>query len=157
PSAASTSGGETSPKPSDDKDEGKDKGTGKGKDKGKGKDTGEDSDEQTGESTDDDDDKDDAKEDGDDRATEQPVIVIDPGHSGDSIKSREPRTGLTDFDYPNDPEMDEVFAVSSCVTDALEDLDYKVIMTKEHVDDTVGLVERAEIANDADADLAVSV
>jgi N-acetylmuramoyl-L-alanine amidase len=92
----------------------------------------------------------------DDPPAEQPVIVVDPGHSGESIKS-ETETGLTDFDYPNKPEMDEVYEISTCVADALENLDYEVIMTKEAAADTVGLVERARVANRADADLAISV
>lgn len=87
----------------------------------------------------------------------RPVIVIDPGHSGRSIRSTEPTSGLTDFDYPNDPELYEVWQVSRCVAQGLRQLDYKVIMTKDSASDSVGLVERAEIANNADADLAISV
>ncbi|HEY9291732.1 MAG TPA: N-acetylmuramoyl-L-alanine amidase [Microlunatus sp.] len=89
--------------------------------------------------------------------TAKPVIVIDPGHSGRSIRSTEPSTGLTDFDYPNDPEMDEVYEVSACVADGLRDRGYRVIMTKHSADDTVSLAQRAKIANRADADLAISV
>lgn len=85
------------------------------------------------------------------------MIVIDPGHSGRSIRSIEPRTGLTDFDYPNAPEMDEVYEVSVCVADGLRRLGYRVIMTKKNADDTVGLAERARIADKANADLAISV
>ncbi|SDT03964.1 N-acetylmuramoyl-L-alanine amidase [Microlunatus soli] len=85
------------------------------------------------------------------------MIIIDPGHSGRSIRRTEPTTGLTDFDYPNAPEMHEVYEVSTCVADGLRDLGYRVIMTKKDADDTVGLAERARIANKAKADLAISV
>jgi N-acetylmuramoyl-L-alanine amidase len=84
------------------------------------------------------------------------VIVIDPGHSGRSIRSRT-TNGLLDFDYPNQPEMTETFDVSSCVAEGLRADGYRVIMTKKHSGDSVSLTERAEIANRAHADLAISV
>jgi len=84
------------------------------------------------------------------------VIVIDPGHSGRSIRSRT-TNGLLDFDYPNEPEMTETFDVSSCVAEGLRADGYRVIMTKKHSGDSVSLTERAEIADRAHADLAISV
>ncbi|GAA3627651.1 hypothetical protein GCM10022236_32460 [Microlunatus ginsengisoli] len=84
------------------------------------------------------------------------MIVIDPGHSGRSIRSRT-TNGLLDFDYPNQPEMTEVFDISSCVADGLRADGYRVILTKRRASDSVSLTERAEIANRAKADLAISV
>jgi N-acetylmuramoyl-L-alanine amidase len=84
------------------------------------------------------------------------VIVVDPGHSGRPIHSRTVN-GLLDFDYPNQPEMSEVFDVSACLAEGLRADGYRVIMTKKRVNDSVSLTERARIADRARADLAVSV
>jgi N-acetylmuramoyl-L-alanine amidase len=86
-----------------------------------------------------------------------PLIVIDPGHSGKHIRSREPVTGLRDIDYPNYPEIYETFDISACVARALKMDGYRVILTKKHALDTVGLAARARIANRNKADLAISV
>lgn len=85
------------------------------------------------------------------------MIVIDPGHSGHSIRHRNKATGLIDFDYPNQPEMTEVFGISTCVATDLRHIGYQVILTKKNVDSTVSLTRRAQIANQAHADLAISV
>lgn len=87
----------------------------------------------------------------------RPVIVIDPGHSGHDIRQRNKATGLIDFDYPNYPEITEVFDVSTCVAANLRQLGYRVILTKKNAESTVSLTRRAEIANNAHADLAISV
>lgn len=84
------------------------------------------------------------------------MIVIDPGHSGRSIRSRTVN-GLLDFDYPNSPEMNEMFDVSACVASGLQADGYRVIMTKKHTGDSVSLTERARIADRAKAALAISV
>lgn len=86
-----------------------------------------------------------------------PIIVIDPGHSGKRMRSREPVTGLWDITYPNYPEIYETFDVSICVARALEADGYRVILTKKHALDNVSLAERARIANQHKADLAISV
>ena len=86
-----------------------------------------------------------------------PLIVIDPGHSGRMIRSTDKQTGLRDIDYPNYPEIYEVFDVSYCVARALRADGYRVTMTKKRALDSVGLARRARIANEADADLAISV
>ena len=84
------------------------------------------------------------------------MIVIDPGHSGRSIRSHT-TNGLLDYDYPNQPEIAEVFDVSSCVTAGLRSDGYQVIMTKASVTASVSLTERARIADRARAALAISV
>ncbi len=85
-----------------------------------------------------------------------PVIVIDPGHSGRSIRSHT-TNGLLDYDYPNTPEMSEVFDVSSCVATGLRHDGYRVILTKTSEGASVSLSERAAIATRAHAALAISV
>jgi N-acetylmuramoyl-L-alanine amidase len=53
--------------------------------------------------------------------------------------------------------MAEVYAVSACVAEELRDLGYRVVLTKRSASDTVGLADRAAIADRVDADLAISV
>ena len=84
------------------------------------------------------------------------MIAIDPGHSGRSIRSRT-TNGLLDFDYPNYPEITETFDISACVAQGLRADGYRVILTKKRAGDSVSLTERAEIADRAKADLAISV
>lgn len=85
-----------------------------------------------------------------------PVVVIDPGHSGRWIQSRT-TNGLLDVDYPNEPEMTEVFDIGTCVATSLRADGYRVVMTKQHAGDSVSLTERAHIASHAHAVLAVSI
>lgn len=65
--------------------------------------------------------------------------------------------GLLDVDYPNQPEMREVFDVSSCVAAGLRSDGYRVLLTKAHESSSVSLTERARIADRAHAALAISV
>ena len=90
-------------------------------------------------------------------ATPGPLIVIDPGHSGRSIRSTDARTGLRDIDYPNYPEIYEMFDVSVCVAQGLRRDGYRVTLTKQHALDSVGLAARARTATKAKAALAISV
>ena len=87
----------------------------------------------------------------------KPVIVLDPGHSGDVISDTDPQTGLKDLDYPNIPEITEVFSVAQKVESQLQTDGYTVVMTKTSVDQDVSLRQRADIAEQANADLAVSI
>ncbi len=88
--------------------------------------------------------------------TARPVIVIDPGHSR-VIHRIDPRTGLNVSDYPNEPEMRDVFAVAQLVATRLRHDGYRVILTKTRVGQRVSLARRAEIANRAHAALALSI
>jgi N-acetylmuramoyl-L-alanine amidase len=90
-------------------------------------------------------------------AASAPVIVLDPGHSGKDLKVVDPRTGLVDHDYPNHPEMEEMFRVAEQVGAILEKAGYQVVYTKKAVTDSVSLRERATIAQNARAALAVSI
>jgi N-acetylmuramoyl-L-alanine amidase len=91
------------------------------------------------------------------RTVAGPMVVIDPGHSGQSIRSTDAATGLHDIDYPNYPEIYEMFDVSSCVAAGLRTDGYRVRLTKAHALDSVGLAARARVANQAHAALAISV
>ena len=90
-------------------------------------------------------------------AAPAPLIVIDPGHSGTSIRSTDSASGLRDIDYPNYPEIYEMFDISACVGKGLRADGYRVTLTKRKAMDSVGLAARAKIANDGKAALAVSV
>ncbi|HXE10337.1 MAG TPA: phage tail tip lysozyme [Verrucomicrobiae bacterium] len=85
------------------------------------------------------------------------TIVIDPGHSGHDISDTDPATGLYDHDWPNVPEISEVFNVAQKVEAKLKTDGYNVIMTKKNVNDDVSFRQRADIANNANAALALSI
>lgn len=84
------------------------------------------------------------------------MIVIDPGHSV-TVSATDPATGLNVSDYENEPEMRDVFAVAELVKARLTADGYRVIMTKNNDDEPTSLGRRATIANDAHADLALSI
>jgi N-acetylmuramoyl-L-alanine amidase len=84
------------------------------------------------------------------------VIVLDPGHSP-TIHAIDPTTGLNASDYANEPEMGDVFAVAELVKRRLEADGYRVVMTKSSVTSRVSLAQRAAIANNAHAALALSI
>ena len=85
-----------------------------------------------------------------------PVIVLDPGHSP-TIHAIDPATGLNVSDYANEPEMHDVFAVAELVRQRLESDGYRVVMTKSSATSKVSLAQRAAIANNAHAALALSI
>ena len=84
------------------------------------------------------------------------MIVLDPGHSP-TIQAIDPVTGLNVSDYENEPEMRDVFAVALIVKAQLEAAGYRVVMTKTSVDERLTLAQRAAIANNAHAALALSI
>lgn len=86
----------------------------------------------------------------------RPLIVIDPGHAP-TVSSIDSATGLVDSDYENEPEMRDVFDVALLVRAKLLAAGYRVVMTKNRVDDRVSLGQRAAIANNAHAALALSI
>jgi N-acetylmuramoyl-L-alanine amidase len=85
-----------------------------------------------------------------------PVIVVDPGHSP-TINAIDPATGLNVSDYANEPEMRDVFSVAEIVRARLSALGYRVVMTKTSATQRVTLAQRAEIADNVHAALALSI
>lgn len=94
------------------------------------------------------------------------VIVIDPGHGGGSNLEKEPIApgssemkikdgGGAEGISTNTPEYKINMRVALALKDRLQQLGYKVIMTKEEENLSLGNVDRANIANDAKADLAI--
>jgi N-acetylmuramoyl-L-alanine amidase len=84
------------------------------------------------------------------------VIVIDPGHSV-TVHGTDAATGLDVSDYENEPEMHDVFTVAELVKSRLEAAGYRVIMTKNSVNDPTTLGMRADVAITAHAALALSI
>lgn len=82
--------------------------------------------------------------------------MIDPGHSV-AVQGTDPATGLNVADYENEPEMRDVDAVALLVRDQLVAAGYRVILTKPTLDTPTTLLQRAQVANRAHADLALSI
>lgn len=85
------------------------------------------------------------------------VVVLDPGHSGETITETDPSTGIVAKDYYNPGETEDMWQASQIITTKLEAKGFKVINTKKNAKDTVGLLARAKIANDSNANIAVSL
>lgn len=85
------------------------------------------------------------------------VIVLDPGHGGSNSSLIDPATGLMDTESANTPEREEVFEVAQKVKTDLEASGYRVILTKSAPLDTTSHRARADVANNANAMLAVSI
>ncbi len=85
------------------------------------------------------------------------MIVLDPGHSGDTIGDYDPTTGLVDFDYRNTPEIDDMYEVAGLVQTQLKKDGYTVDLTKSSAHEDVSFRQRATKANDSHAALAVSI
>ena len=86
----------------------------------------------------------------------RPVIVLDPGHSV-AISATDPANGLNVSDYENEPEMRDVFAVALLVRRELRAAGYRVVMTKNSLDQPTSLLARAQVANRVHAALALSI
>jgi N-acetylmuramoyl-L-alanine amidase len=91
------------------------------------------------------------------KALAGPIIVLDPGHSGTSLTTIDPETKIRDEEYCNDPEITNVFDVATRLKAKLEAAGYTVLLTKQNAMDTVTKRERADVANNSHAALAVSI
>ena len=89
--------------------------------------------------------------------TSSTTVVLDPGHSGIDKSIIDTQTGLIDHDYPNFPEITQVFTIAQDLQRQLTTAGYKVVMTKQNVMDYVSLRSRSDIANQANAAIAVSI
>ena len=88
-------------------------------------------------------------------AADPPVILLDPGHGGlpgKSLSRIDPISGLRDGDYPNPPEQQEVWQTSTMVQDVLKKAGYIVHLTKSSADDGAYIRDRANKAEEVDAD-----
>ncbi len=87
------------------------------------------------------------------------IVVLDPGHSGEDRqgKEKDPETGLYIGDSSNPVERKQAWTVAQKIKSMLEAKGYKVLLTKQSESNYVNLRERALIANNANADIAVSI
>lgn len=87
------------------------------------------------------------------------TVVLDPGHSGidKQGKEKDPETGLYIGDSSNPTERKQAWDVAVKIKSMLEAKGYKVVMTKQSESDYVSLKQRAIIANEANAAIAVSI
>ena len=99
---------------------------------------------------------------GTDNPESQTVIVIDPGHTGSNDPSRthdylDPASGILDTIGGGNNENSDVYKVATKLKQLLESDKYSVVMTKESANDSPNSRARVEIANKAEADLALSI
>lgn len=87
-------------------------------------------------------------------APHQAVIFLDPGHGPENVTHDD---GILDHEYDNEPEMHEVWSVAQAAKTKLEANGYKVVMSKNAIDEKLSLKDKAGRANAAKADLAVSI
>lgn len=86
-----------------------------------------------------------------------PVVALDPGHNPVQIEAFDPETGAAMIDYPNGAEGANVMAVANNVKEALSNAGYTAVLLKNSVDESVSYRERVNRADQAGADLAVSI
>lgn len=89
--------------------------------------------------------------------TEKPVIYLDPGHSGKDINKIDQITNIRDHDYPNFPEINDVWEVSQLTKEKLEKDGYEVVLSKDSASEKSSLRAKASKADKSEADLAVSI
>ena len=86
------------------------------------------------------------------------IVVLDPGHSPkQSQPSIDTATNIVTSDSDNHPEMEQMFTAAQAISTKLTAAGYKVILTKNAVNDYVDLKERAEIGNRAKANVGISL
>lgn len=85
-------------------------------------------------------------------------VVLDPGHSPTIDQSSvDPTTGLYNFDYENDPEMDNVYNAALKIKSELESKGVKVTMTKSSATEKINLTDRANRINASKANLVFTI
>ena len=98
------------------------------------------------------------------------LIAIDPGHQGPNVdmSASEPNgpgsstmkmkaTGGTTGRFTGTPEYQLNLDISLMLRDSLEALGYRTIMTREDNDTAISNMERAQLANDAGANIAIRI
>lgn len=85
-------------------------------------------------------------------------VVLDPGHSKvDTRGTYDSATNLHVGEYWNAPEGDEMFQMAQKIEQKLKAAGYTVLITKKTADESMTLAKRADIANQANAQIAVSL
>lgn len=115
-------------------------------------------------------DKEEENEKGETQKSKGILIAIDPGHQSPEIdmSGLEPNapgsselkvkaTGGTTGVFSGTPEYELNLEISLLLRDELEDRGYDVIMTREDNDTAISNSERAQLANDAGADISVRI
>lgn len=93
-------------------------------------------------------------------ATGGNVVVLDPGHVMTPSTGRviDPETGIDVTEDTREFETRNVWDIAQDAKSQLEELGYSVILTKDSVEDSsINLRSRAEVANAANAALAISI
>lgn len=86
------------------------------------------------------------------------TIVLDPGHApAPSSPDVDSASNIVVSDYANNPEMKQMYDAAQSISTKLKADGYTVLITKTSLNDYVDLKERAEIANQANAALGVSL
>ena len=101
---------------------------------------------------------------------EKPLIAIDPGHQGPHVdmsakeengpgsgEMKAKATGGTTGAYTDLPEYQLNLDVALKVRDLLEERGYQVVMAREDNDTAISNKERAQLANEAGADVCVRI
>jgi N-acetylmuramoyl-L-alanine amidase len=91
-----------------------------------------------------------------DAAGDGKTVVIDPGH-GPTKTTTDSATSLVMAETDNQPEGADVWKVATDLQDKLTHDGYTVILAKPHENDNVTFRERANVANDKHAALAISI
>lgn len=91
--------------------------------------------------------------------TGKTVVVLDPGHAGTDTRGTitDPETGLYIGESTNPAERKQVWNVAQTIKGTLEAKGYTVILTKKTENEVITLKQRAVIANEANAAIAVSI
>jgi N-acetylmuramoyl-L-alanine amidase len=84
------------------------------------------------------------------------TVVIDPGH-GPTKTTVDSATGLTMQESDNQPEGHDVWEVANKIKDDLSKDGYNIILTKKTEDDNVTFRQRAQVADNNHAALALSI
>jgi N-acetylmuramoyl-L-alanine amidase len=88
---------------------------------------------------------------------EKPIVYLDPGHSGKDINKIDQQTNIRDHDYPNFPEIFDVWEVSQITKEKLEKDGYEVVLSKDKAEETSSLRSKASKADNSNADIAISI
>lgn len=92
-------------------------------------------------------------------STNQTVIALDPGHGGQNIDEIDPASGLITSESTDGAsgEKSAMWDTAQIIKTKLEADGYKVILTKNSIDDPAGFVTKVSRVNQSGAAIAVSL